>query len=66
MKFYHSLEILTNKLQNKFQLNMCKENEIISEKPRTDGQMDGRKEGQTLPYHNTSRLKTVGQMMYLI
>ena len=29
MKFYHSLEILTNKLQNKFQLDIWKENEII-------------------------------------
>jgi hypothetical protein len=28
MKFYHSLEMLTNKLQNKFQLDMWKENEI--------------------------------------
>jgi hypothetical protein len=37
MKFYHSLEILTNKLQNKFQLDMWKENEIISRKLRTDG-----------------------------
>jgi hypothetical protein len=50
MKFYHSLEILTNKLQNIFQLDMWKENEIISRKPRTDI--------QTSPYHNTSRLKT--------
>jgi hypothetical protein len=33
MKFYHSLEILTNKLQNKFQLDIWKENEIISRKP---------------------------------
>ena len=40
MKFYHSLEILTNKLQNKFQLDMWKENEIISRKPRTDGRTD--------------------------
>jgi hypothetical protein len=40
MKLYHSLEILTNKLQNKFQLDMWKENEIISRKPRTDGKMD--------------------------
>jgi hypothetical protein len=38
MKFYHSLEILTNKLQNKFQLDMWKENEIISRNPeQTDG-----------------------------
>jgi hypothetical protein len=38
MKFYHSLEMLTNKLQNKFQLDMWKRNEIISRKPKTDGQ----------------------------
>jgi hypothetical protein len=38
MKFYHSLEILTNnKLQNKFQLDMFKGMEIISRKPRMDG-----------------------------
>jgi hypothetical protein len=37
MKFYHSLKILTNKLPNKFQLDMWKENEIISRKPRTVG-----------------------------
>jgi hypothetical protein len=41
MKFYHSLKILTNKLQNKFQLDMWKENEIISRKPQMDGKMDG-------------------------
>jgi hypothetical protein len=41
MKFHHSLEILTNKLQNKFQLDMCKENEIIDRKPQTDGWTDG-------------------------
>jgi hypothetical protein len=40
MKFYHSLEILTNKLQNKFQLDIWKEYEIIRKKPRTDGIMD--------------------------
>jgi hypothetical protein len=57
MKFYHSLEILTNKLQNKFQLDMWKENEIISRKPRTDGrtarQTNGRKDGQTYRHYRT-------------
>jgi hypothetical protein len=33
MKFYLSLEILTNKLKNKFQFDMWKENEIVSRKP---------------------------------
>jgi hypothetical protein len=50
MEFYHSIEILTNKLQNNFQLDMWKENEIIlSRKPRTDGRMEGR----TYRYHRT-------------
>jgi hypothetical protein len=40
IKFYHSIEILTNKLQNKFQLDMWKENEIISRKPQMHGQTD--------------------------
>jgi hypothetical protein len=47
MKFYHSLETLTNKLQNNFQLDMWKENEIISRKPRTEGRTDI----QTSPYY---------------
>jgi hypothetical protein len=38
MKFYHSLGIITNKLQKKLHLDMWKENEIISRKPRTNGQ----------------------------
>jgi hypothetical protein len=58
MKFYYSLEILTNKTKNKFQLDMWKENEIISRKPRTDGRTERRTDIQTLPYHNKSRLKT--------
>jgi hypothetical protein len=37
MKLYHGLEILTNKLQNKLQLYMWMENEIISRKPQKDG-----------------------------
>jgi hypothetical protein len=48
MKVYHSLEISTNKLQNKFQLG--KGNEIISRKPRTDGQ---KTDGQTYRHHCT-------------
>jgi hypothetical protein len=46
MKFYHSLEILTNKLQNKFQLDMWKENEIISRK-WTEGWTDGKTDRHT-------------------
>jgi hypothetical protein len=40
MKFYHSLETLTNKLQNKFHIDIWKENEIISRQPWTDGRTD--------------------------
>jgi hypothetical protein len=42
MKFYHSLEILTNKLQNNFQFDIWKETEIISRKRRMDGRKDER------------------------
>jgi hypothetical protein len=40
MNYYHGLEILTNKLQNKLQLDLWKENEITSRKPCTDGRTD--------------------------
>jgi hypothetical protein len=46
MKFYHSLEIFKNKLQNKFQLDMWKANEIISRKPRTERRKDPSKDGR--------------------
>jgi hypothetical protein len=49
MKFDHSLEILINNLQNKFQLDIWKENEIICRKPQTDG----RKDGKTYRHHRT-------------
>jgi hypothetical protein len=58
MKFYHSLEILTNKVQNKFQLDMWKETEILSRKPRTDGRKDGKTDGRTditVPYYVPSK-----------
>jgi hypothetical protein len=41
MKFYHSLGMHTNKLQNRFQLDMWKRNEIIRKNPeRTERQTD--------------------------
>jgi hypothetical protein len=46
MKFYHSLEILTNKLKNKYQVDMWKETEIISRKPKTNGKMDRQTDNQ--------------------
>jgi hypothetical protein len=41
-KFDNSLEMHTNKLQNIFQLDMWKRNEIISKQPRTDGRTESR------------------------
>jgi hypothetical protein len=40
MKIYQSLEILTNKLQKKFQLDTGRETEIISRKPLTERRND--------------------------
>jgi hypothetical protein len=41
LKFYHSLELPTNKLHRKFWLDMWKKNEIISRKPQRDEQTVG-------------------------
>jgi hypothetical protein len=41
MRFYHSLVMPTNRLQNKSQLDMWKGNESLSRQPRVDGKRDG-------------------------
>jgi hypothetical protein len=49
MKCNHSLEMLTNKLQNKFQLDMWKRNEIHKKKKKKTPNewMGGWKDGYT-------------------
>jgi hypothetical protein len=66
MKYYHSLEILTSKLQNKFQFVMWKKNEIISRKPRTDGWTDGKTDGRAYNYHGpwSSVGDTIGETIF--